>query len=69
MRAMLIRLDDEAARDELAAALASAGCPATAAGAMLEVDRSDETATAAEVSFFLRAWQAAHPDVRLQLVG
>ena len=66
---MRIRIDDPAARTELASTLADAGCTAHAIGQTLEIDHREPPAEPLELRFFLRAWLARHPDTRFELLG
>lgn len=68
---MRLRVDDSDARLGLVAALVGAGCAARALDETLEIVESTapEAPTDVELRFFLRAWQARHPDVRLRVVG
>ena len=66
---MRIRIDDPAARTELASTLTDAGCTAHAIGQTLEIDHREPPAEPLELRFFLRAWFARHPDTRFELLG
>ena len=66
---MRIRIDDQEARDELAASLLSAGCETHAIGQSLEIDHNEPPADPLELRFFLRAWLARNPDAGLELIG
>ena len=69
---MRVRLSDPLHARELALALARGDCVVTPAGLdMLTIVHPfarDEEEARTEVLFFLRAWQAHHPEVSVQLV-
>ena len=69
---MRVRLSDPSHARDLALALARGDCVATPAGLdMLTVvhpSARDEEEARTELLFFLRAWQAGHPGVSVQLV-
>jgi hypothetical protein len=66
---MRLRVDDLDARLGLVEALLAAGCSARALDETLEIVEDEAAcATELELRFFLRAWQAQHPHVRLVVV-
>jgi hypothetical protein len=69
--AMKVHLNDSAYLEELVNDLARGGCvPRTVDGATLEVvhpDASTPHEARTELTFFLRAWQARHPQVDVSL--
>ena len=66
---MRVHLSDSASLRRLVDDLVASGCiPAAVGGETLEVihpDASDVEEARTELTFFLRAWQAAHPEVEL----
>jgi len=66
---MRIRIDDPAAQDELAAALAAAGCEIRADDSNLEIVHHETPDDPFELRFFLRAWFAGHPDSAFELLA
>jgi len=69
---MRVRLSDPSHARELALALARGDCMVTPAGldtlTVVHPFASDEEEARTELLFFLRAWQARHPEVSVQLV-
>jgi len=65
---MRIQVDDRAVRDELAAALAQAGCETRAFGGALEIVHLEVPRDPFELRFFLRAWVARHPESAIELL-
>jgi hypothetical protein len=66
---MLVHVSDPTALLGLIACLARAGCSCTRIGAasvrVLHPPSFDEDEERIELTFFLRAWAAQHPDVHL----
>jgi hypothetical protein len=69
---MLVRVSDPAALRALIASLGRAGCSCTRKGwSTVEIRHPpavDETEEQLELAFFLKAWAAQHPCVRLSFV-
>ena len=67
--AMRVHLSDPACRDRLVEQLAASGCvPAPVGETTVDVihpEARDADEARLELVFFLRAWQAANPDVEL----
>ena len=68
---MMIRVSDSECRDELAADLLRGDCAATPVGAdTLEVvhpSAHDRREALTELTFFVRAWQARRPGLRIDV--
>jgi len=69
---MRVRLSDPSHAHALALALARGDCVVTPAGldtlTVVHPSARDEDEARSELVFFLRAWQARHPEVSVQLV-
>jgi hypothetical protein len=68
---MTVHLSDSARLPDLVDHLLQGGCiPATVGEATVKVihpDAEDPEEARLELTFFLRAWQSAHPDVELTI--
>jgi hypothetical protein len=66
---MRVRIDDAAARAELAFDLHKVGCETRARSPVLDVTHHESPADPLELRLFLRAWSERHPDAHLRLVA
>jgi hypothetical protein len=64
---MRIHVDDAGHREQLAAALAAAGCAPLPAGESLDLAPDEAAATRLELEFFLAAWRLRNPDVAVDV--